>query len=78
MRAIEFLTSMQGAVLSERRDRAPFGLEGGAPGLVGRNRLLRADGTEEELGGKAEFELSAGDVLIVETPGGGGFGVPGD
>jgi 5-oxoprolinase (ATP-hydrolysing) len=76
VRAIEFLEPMEAAVLSERRERAPFGLEGGRPGARGRNLLLRADGTSRDLGGKARVAVRAGDVLVVETPGGGGFGSP--
>jgi N-methylhydantoinase B/oxoprolinase/acetone carboxylase alpha subunit len=65
---------MTGGVLSERRTRGAFGLAGGLRGLPGRNVLLRADGTEAELAGRAGFEAAAGDVLRIETPGGGGFG----
>ena len=76
VRAIEFLEPMEAAVLSERRDRAPFGLEGGSPGAKGRNRIERAGGSVEELGGKGRASVGAGDVLVIETPGGGGFGPP--
>ena len=53
---------------------APFGLDGGGPGALGRNRVERADGTRLELSGTDQTEMGAGDVLVVETPGGGGYG----
>jgi len=45
---------------------------------MGRNRLVRADGTEQELAGHCAVELAPGDRLVIETPGGGGFGAPDD
>jgi len=74
IRELEARVPLSVTVLSERRERAPFGLEGGAPGARGRNQVLRANGDTEELGGRAEGELGPGDVLRVETPGGGGWG----
>ncbi len=74
VREIVFLEAMQAAILSSRRRVAPFGLDGGADALPGRNRVVRADGEIETLGGTAEIELNAGDRLIIETPGGGGYG----
>ena len=71
-REIEFLEPMRAAILSERRTRAPFGLNGGASGQPGRNLLIR-EGRTEELPGKAGLRVRAGDVLAVETPGGGGY-----
>ena len=65
---------MHAAILSSRRRVAPFGLAGGADGLPGRNRVVRANGDVETLGGTAEIELNAGDRLLIETPGGGGYG----
>jgi N-methylhydantoinase B len=59
---------------SERRTVAPWGLAGGEPGRCGRNVLVRADGSEEELPSKFTRRLAAGDRLRVETPGGGGWG----
>jgi 5-oxoprolinase (ATP-hydrolysing) len=69
IREVEFLTPMRVSVLSERRARAPFGQAGGAPGASGRN--LHND---RDVGGKASFEVAEGDVVRIETPGGGGFG----
>jgi 5-oxoprolinase (ATP-hydrolysing) len=81
VRRLRFLAPMTVDLLSGSRRVAPFGLAGGEPGLPGRNRLLRTgDGGEgggeggEILGGAAQIEVAAGDVLVIETPGGGGFG----
>jgi len=71
-RELEFLRPMSAAILSERRTRAPFGLHGGESGRPGRNALVRGDDVRE-LPGKASVGVEAGDVLVVETPGGGGF-----
>ncbi len=77
VRKLRFREAMTAAILSSRRRVAPHGLFGGAPGAKGRNRIARADGTMEELSGTAVAEMEAGDVLIIETPGGGGYGAPG-
>ena len=61
-------------VLSSRRKVVPFGAAGGEPGLVGINRVLRRDGTTEELPGSTCIEGDAYDAFEIETPGGGGFG----
>ena len=76
VRRIEFLKPLTVSLLTERRgEYAPFGLEGGGPGAVGQNWLRRAGAEHhEELPGKVQLEVSAGDVLTIETPGGGGFG----
>jgi N-methylhydantoinase B len=72
VREYEFLEDADLAILSERRTRGPWGLDGGEPGAPGRNSL---DG--ENLPGKVELEVKAGQVLTIETPGGGGYGIPG-
>ena len=59
--------------LSRWRDYPPAG---GLPGSVGRNWVERADGTREEFGATGAVAMRAGDVFVVETPGGGGFGPP--
>jgi N-methylhydantoinase B len=59
---------------SERRRFAPYGLHGGADGTRGRNSVVHADGTVEEVPGKASLTLEPGEVVVVETPGGGGWG----
>ncbi|HKK53663.1 MAG TPA: hydantoinase B/oxoprolinase family protein, partial [Myxococcota bacterium] len=70
-----FLRPVTVSLLCERRVRAPFGLEGGEPGAKGRNRVARGrSGEIQDLAGCQTLELAAGDVLWIETPGGGGFG----
>ncbi|MCH7711870.1 MAG: hydantoinase B/oxoprolinase family protein, partial [Proteobacteria bacterium] len=54
----------------------PYGVAGGRPGAVGRNFLERADGGRVALSGIAKVEMGAGDVFVIETPGGGGYGAP--
>ena len=76
VRKIEFREAMSAAILSNKRTSAPFGLNGGADGLPGRNAVERSDGTTEEYGGVLATTMAAGDVLIIETPGGGGSGTP--
>ena len=76
VREIEALCPAEVTILSDRRRHAPYGLEGGEPGKVGRNVLIMPDGTERELGGKASVSVEAGTVVRVETPGGGGYGSP--
>jgi N-methylhydantoinase B len=73
VREIEALVDCQATLLSERRVLAPYGLEGGESGQVGENALIR-EGVEERLPGKGTFDLKAGDVLSIRTPGGGGYG----
>ncbi len=75
VRRIRFLAPMSAAILSSRRRTAPFGLAGGAPGARGRNYIIRRDGRSEELDGCAQAEMQPGDVFVIETPGGGGYGV---
>ncbi|MBL8969966.1 MAG: hydantoinase B/oxoprolinase family protein [Myxococcales bacterium] len=73
VRELEFLRPLHVAILSQRRERAPFGLEGGGPGAVGRNLL-----DDLALPGRVAVVVAAGQRLRVETPGGGGFGAAGD
>lgn len=74
-RDIEVLVDCQATLLSERRRLAPYGLQGGKSGSTGENVLVR-DGVEKILPGKGTFELLAGDILSLRTPGGGGYGTP--
>ena len=74
IRRLRFLESMTAGILSSRRVISPFGLNGGEAGLVGRNYLERSDRTVEELGNTAVVQMQPGDVFVIETPGGGGFG----
>ena len=74
VRRIRFLQSMTAAILSGRRLVRPHGLAGGEPGMPGRNYVIRAGGRRDELGPFAQTEMAAGDVFVIETPGGGGYG----
>ncbi|MDF3302332.1 hydantoinase B/oxoprolinase family protein [Streptomyces tropicalis] len=76
VRRIRFLEPMTVSTLSQHRRVAPYGMAGGEPGALGANRVLRADGTVEELAGSDAADVAPGDVLVVETPGGGGYGPP--
>ena len=75
VREFEFLTPAQVTVLSDRRKRGPYGLRGGSPGAPGKNLLIRKKRIRA-IPGKARFEVRAGDVLRIESPGGGGYGEP--
>lgn len=72
-RDLQALTDCRVTLLTERRRRGPYGLAGGGPGQPGENILMR-DGREIPLPGKGTFELKAGEVLSLRTPGGGGYG----
>jgi 5-oxoprolinase (ATP-hydrolysing) len=74
LRRIRFLASMEAALLSTRRTVAPQGLAGGEPGLPGRQRLIAASGAVKELEGCFSIAVRPGDVIEIETPGGGGYG----
>ncbi len=73
-RAIRFREPMHMSILATHRRIAPFGLQGGADAQVGRTSIRRANGSVEELESLAERDLDTGDTIIIETPGGGGFG----
>ena len=75
VRRVRFLEPMTAAILSNHRRVAPHGMAGGQPGAPGHNHVLRADGSRVALGPTDRIEMRAGDVFIVETPGGGGYGV---
>ena len=74
LRRLRFLEPMTATVLSSHRKTRPFGVNGGGPGAVGENRVIRSDGTVGELAGNASAEMREGDVFEMKTPGGGGFG----
>jgi len=76
IREIEFLQPLTGAMLANRRSTQAPGLDGGGEGAAGITRIRRADGRIEEFPACARFELDAGDILEVATPGGGGCGAP--
>jgi 5-oxoprolinase (ATP-hydrolysing) len=71
---MEFLAPVTLSILAEHRVERPYGMAGGEPGAVGRERLVRASGEEVELAGRGDVEVGPGDRLTLETPGGGGWG----
>ncbi|HYG88855.1 MAG TPA: hydantoinase B/oxoprolinase family protein [Azospirillum sp.] len=74
VRRIRFLEPMTAAILANRRRVPPFGLKGGEPGAAGRTWLQRKDHRIEELGPTDKAAMEEGDVFVIETPGGGGYG----
>ena len=76
VRRLRFLAPMTAAILANGRRVPAFGMAGGQPGALGANRVERADGRVEPLGHIGTAEMAPGDVFVIETPGGGGFGAP--
>ncbi|MGB3473420.1 MAG: hydantoinase B/oxoprolinase family protein [Mycobacterium sp.] len=76
VRKIEFREPMTVSVLTGHRRVAPYGMAGGRTGELGRNRVERANGSVTELAGCDSTDVGPGDVLVIETPGGGGYGEP--
>jgi 5-oxoprolinase (ATP-hydrolysing) len=74
VRRVKFLQPMTAAILSNNRIYAPFGMAGGGDGATGRNWVQRADGSVEEIAHVGSAQMDPGDVFVIETPGGGGFG----
>jgi 5-oxoprolinase (ATP-hydrolysing) len=74
VRRLRFLAPMTASILSNGRRVPAFGLAGGAPGALGINRVERADGRVERLDHIGQVEMAPGDVFVIETPGGGGYG----
>ncbi|MEO0794884.1 MAG: hydantoinase B/oxoprolinase family protein [Verrucomicrobiota bacterium] len=74
IREVEFLEPLSISLLTQHRSQGPRGLAGGQDALVGQQRRIHACGREEELMALADYEAMAGERLIIETPGGGGFG----
>jgi len=74
VRKVRFLEPMTAAILSNNRIHAPYGMAGGEAAQRGRNRVERADGRVEELGHIGKTDMGVGDVFVIETPGGGGYG----
>ena len=77
VRRLRFLQPMTAAILSNHRRVPPFGADGGEPGATGVNRVERKDGAVDVLDATAEVAMATGDVFVIETPGGGGFGAKG-
>ncbi len=73
-RRVRFLAEMTAGILATHRSVPPSGLAGGSPGAAARNWIERADGTREEFGGTHVARMNPGDVFVIETPGGGGYG----
>ena len=76
VRKIRFRAAMNASILSGRRLIAPFGLAGGGPAAPGCNYVIRADGERIELPAAASIAMRPGDLFVIETPGGGGYGTP--
>jgi 5-oxoprolinase (ATP-hydrolysing) len=74
VRHIRFRKQMRANILSNRREVAPRGIEGGGDAKGGLNQVVRADGSVETLGATASAEMREGDMFVIETPGGGGYG----
>ncbi len=77
VRELTFLEPMSLSILSQHRTQRPYGLHGGAPGSPGRQRIVGASGEVTMLGPVDSCEVAPGDRLVLETPGGGGYGRPG-
>ncbi|MBB5514470.1 5-oxoprolinase (ATP-hydrolyzing) [Rubricella aquisinus] len=75
VREVEFLVPVTATALSSHRSVPPFGGDGGAPGATGQNSVRRANGQIDTLSGNDEAQLNPGDVFVMHTPGGGGWGV---
>ncbi len=73
-RKMQFLESMTANIISSHRKVPPYGLAGGESAQVGNNRVEHPDGSVTELSGVDKIELKPGDVFVIETPGGGGYG----
>ena len=76
-RRVRFLEGMTAAILANNRTNRPHGMAGGEPGKPGRNWVERVDGSREEFGHVCKVEMNPGDVFVIQTPGGGGYGRPG-
>jgi 5-oxoprolinase (ATP-hydrolysing) len=74
VRRLRFREPLKVAILANHRVVPPFGLEGGKPGKVGKTSILRNDGSVEVLSSCDQRDVAAGDAILVETPGGGGWG----
>ncbi|HNE60231.1 MAG TPA: hydantoinase B/oxoprolinase family protein, partial [Ottowia sp.] len=74
VRRLRFLEPMTASILSNGRVHGAFGMAGGGAGAVGINRVLRADGSVQELQHIGSVEMQAGDIFEIHTPGGGGYG----
>jgi 5-oxoprolinase (ATP-hydrolysing) len=71
---VRFLEPMTAVILANHRRVRPFGVDGGGDAAAGCNWVERADGTRVDFGATAKVDMQAGDVFVVQTPGGGGYG----
>jgi 5-oxoprolinase (ATP-hydrolysing) len=76
VRQMRFLEPMTATVLSSHRKTPPYGLFGGCSGKCGENSVLRSDGNTTMVKGNDQVEMQPGDIFVIKTPGGGGFGKP--
>jgi 5-oxoprolinase (ATP-hydrolysing) len=76
VRRIQFLEPMTATILSSHRETEPYGLQGGLAGKRGENSVVSSDGSVRKLQGNDEVEMGVGDIFVIKTPGGGGFGTP--
>jgi 5-oxoprolinase (ATP-hydrolysing) len=74
VRRIRFLEAMTASILSNGRRHGSFGMNGGSQGAVGENWIERQDGRVERLGHIGQAEMLPGDIFVIATPGGGGYG----
>jgi len=74
IRKVKFLEAMTASILSGHREIPPYGMAGGDAGKIGHNYVIRTDGSVDELRGTDSTEVEANDVMVIETPGGGGYG----
>ena len=78
IRKVQFLENMTANIISSHRKVPPYGLAGGGSAQVGSNRVEHVDGSITQLSGVDQMQLRPGDVFVIETPGGGGYGDPDD
>jgi 5-oxoprolinase (ATP-hydrolysing) len=74
LRRIRFLEPLTAAIVASRRNTAPFGMAGGGPGEIGQSWVERSDGQREPMAYADETEMQPGDLFVVLTPSGGGYG----
>jgi N-methylhydantoinase B len=74
VREVELLADSEVTLVADRRDRGPYGLQGGADGAAGRTEVFHRDGSQEALPGKTSVRLNRGERVRIESPGGGAWG----
>jgi len=74
IRKVKFLEPMTASILSGHREIPPYGMSGGSSGEIGHNYVIRTDGSKEKLRGTDSTEVNTNDIMVIETPGGGGYG----